>query len=86
MAGAGAATVYGERKGMVKMIGDRKYGELIGAHIVGARATELIAELVVARQLEGGYEEIARTVHPHPTFSEAVMEAGRATAGWVVQA
>ncbi len=86
MAGAGASTVYGERKGTVKMIGDRKYGELIGAHIVGARATELIAELLVAKQLEGGYEEIARTVHPHPTFSEAVMEAGRATAGWVIHA
>jgi dihydrolipoamide dehydrogenase len=86
MAGAGASTVYGERKGMIKMIGDRRYGELIGAHIVGARATESIAELVVAKQLEGGYEEIARTVHPHPTFSEAVMEAGRATAGWVIHA
>ena len=51
------------------------YGELLGAHIVGARATEMIAELVVAKQLEGGFEEVARTVHPHPTFSEAVMEA-----------
>jgi dihydrolipoamide dehydrogenase len=86
MGGVGAATVYGDRKGMVKMVGDARYGELLGASIVGARATEMIAELVAAKQLEGGFEEIARTVHPHPTFSEAVMEAGRATAGWVIHA
>jgi dihydrolipoamide dehydrogenase len=84
MGGVGAPTVYGDRKGMVKLVGDRKYGELLGAHIVGARATEMIVELVVAKELEGGYEEIARTIHPHPTFSEAVMEAGRATAGWAI--
>ena len=84
--GVGAATVYGDRKGMVKIVGDRKYGELLGAHIVGVRATEMIAELVVAKELEGGYEEIARTIHPHPTFSEAVMEGGRATAGWAIHA
>jgi dihydrolipoamide dehydrogenase len=86
MGGVGAATVYGDRKGMVKLIGDRKYGELLGAHVVGARASEMIAELVVAKQLEGGYAEVARTVHPHPTFSEAVMEAARATDGWVIHA
>ena len=86
MGGVGAATVYGDRKGMVKLIGDRKYGELLGAHIVGARASEMIAELVVAKQLEGGYAEVARTVHPHPTFSEAVMEAARAADGWVIHA
>jgi dihydrolipoamide dehydrogenase len=86
MGGVGAPTVYGDRRGMIKLVGDRKYGELLGAHIVGARATELIAELVVAKELEGGFEEIARTIHPHPTFSEAVMEAGRATAGWAIHA
>jgi len=86
MGGVGAATVYGDRKGMVKLVGDRKYGELLGAHVVGARASEMIAELVVARQLEGGYAEVARTVHPHPTFSEAVMEAARAADGWVIHA
>jgi dihydrolipoamide dehydrogenase len=86
MGGVGAATVYGDRKGMVKLVGDRKYGELLGAHVVGVRATEMIAELVVAKQLEGGYEEVARTVHPHPTFSEAVMEAARAADGWVIHA
>jgi dihydrolipoamide dehydrogenase len=86
MGGVGAAPIYGDRRGMVKMVGDARYGELLGASIVGVRAAEMIAELVVAKQLEGGYEEIARTVHPHPTFSEAVMEAGRATAGWVIHA
>jgi dihydrolipoamide dehydrogenase len=84
MGGVGAATVYGDRKGMVKIVGDARYGELIGAHVVGARAAEMIAELVVARELEGGFEEVARTVHPHPTFSEAVMEGSRATAGWAI--
>ena len=86
MGGVGAATVYGDRSGMVKIVGDARYGELLGAHIVGARATEMIAELVVAKGLEGGFEEVARTVHPHPTFSEAVMEGARATAGWVIHA
>jgi dihydrolipoamide dehydrogenase len=86
MGGVGAATVYGDRKGMVKMVGDRRYGELLGAHIVGVRATEMIAELVVAKDLEAGYEEIARMIHPHPTFSEAVMEGARATAGWAIHA
>ena len=84
MGGVGAATVYGDRKGMVKIVGDARYGELLGAHVVGARAAEMIAELVVARALEGGFEEVARTVHPHPTFSEAVMEGARATAGWAI--
>jgi dihydrolipoamide dehydrogenase len=82
MGGVGAPTVYGDRGGLVKIVGDSKYGELLGAHIVGARATDLIAELVVAKQLEAGFEEVARTVHPHPTFSEAVMEANRAAGGW----
>jgi dihydrolipoamide dehydrogenase len=86
MGGVGAATVYGDRSGMVKIVGDTRYGELLGAHVVGARATEMIAELVVAKALEGGFEEVARVVHPHPTFSEAVMEGARATAGWVIHA
>jgi dihydrolipoamide dehydrogenase len=84
MGGVGAPTVYGERGGMVKIVGESKYGELLGAHIVGPRATDLIAELVLAKQLEAGFEEVARTVHPHPTFSEAIMEANRAAAGWVI--
>ena len=69
---------------MIKIIGDKKYGELIGGHIVGARATELIQELVNAKALEGGYSEVARIIHGHPTLSEAVMEAARAADGWLI--
>jgi dihydrolipoamide dehydrogenase len=80
----GAGTVYGDRSGLVKVIGERKYGELIGGHIIGAKATELIQELVNARSLEGGFPEVARIVHGHPTLSEAVMEATRAADGWLI--
>jgi dihydrolipoamide dehydrogenase len=80
----GGGTVYGDRTGMVKLVGETKYGELLGGHIVGSRATELIQELVNVRLLEGGYPEVARIVHGHPTLSEAVMEAGRAADGWLI--
>jgi dihydrolipoamide dehydrogenase len=80
----GAGTVYGDRTGLVKIVGDKRYGELLGGHIVGAKATELIQELVNARSLEGGYPEIAHMIHGHPTMSEAVMEAARAADGWLI--
>jgi dihydrolipoamide dehydrogenase len=80
----GAGTVYGDRTGMVKIVGEKKYGELLGGHIVGAKATELIQELVNVRALEGGYHEVAHIVHGHPTLSEAVMEAARAADGWLI--
>jgi len=80
----GGGTVYGDRSGMVKVIGDRKYGEMVGGHIVGSRATELIQELVNAKGLEGGFPEVARIIHGHPTLSEAVMEAARAADGWLI--
>jgi dihydrolipoamide dehydrogenase len=80
----GGGTVYGDRTGLVKLVGERKYGELLGGHIVGSRATELIQELVNVRALEGGFTEVARIVHGHPTLSEAVMEAGRAADGWLI--
>jgi dihydrolipoamide dehydrogenase len=80
----GAGTVYGDRTGLVKIVGEQTYGELLGGHIVGSRATELIQELVNVRALEGGYAEVARIVHGHPTLSEAVMEAARDAAGWVI--
>jgi dihydrolipoamide dehydrogenase len=80
----GAGAVYGDRGGMIKVIGDTQYGELVGGHIVGTRATELIQELVNARALEGGFSEVARIVHGHPTLSEAVMEAARAADGWLI--
>ena len=80
----GGGTVYGDRTGLVKIVGERKYGELLGGHIAGSRATELIQELVNLRALEGGYPELARIIHGHPTLSEAVMEAGRAADGWLI--
>jgi dihydrolipoamide dehydrogenase len=80
----GAGAVYGDRGGMIKVVGDRRYGELVGGHIVGTRATELIQELVNAKALEGGFPEVARIVHGHPTLSEAVMEAARAADGWLI--
>jgi dihydrolipoamide dehydrogenase len=80
----GGGTVYGDRSGVVKIIGDRKYGEMVGGHIIGSRATELIQELVNAKLLEGGFPEVARIIHGHPTLSEAVMEAARAADGWLI--
>ncbi|MDO8213821.1 dihydrolipoyl dehydrogenase [Conexibacter sp. CPCC 206217] len=80
----GAGTVYGDRAGVMKIIGDKRYGELLGGHIIGAKATELIQELVNAKSLEGGYPEVARIVHGHPTLSEGVMEAARDADGWLI--
>jgi dihydrolipoamide dehydrogenase len=71
----GKSLALGETEGFVKLIFDQKHGELLGAHIVGPEATELVAELAVAKTLEGTFEEIASTIHAHPTLSEAVMEA-----------
>jgi len=71
----GKALAIGETEGQVKLIFDEKYGELLGAHIVGSEATEMIAELVTAITLETTYEELWRTMHAHPTLAEAVMEA-----------
>ncbi len=71
----GKAMAIGETEGIVKLVFDEKYGELLGAHIIGSEATELIAELVLARALESTNEELFRTMHAHPTLSEAIMEA-----------
>lgn len=71
----GKAMATGETVGSVKLIFDEKYGELLGAHIIGSEATEMIAELGVAKALETTYEEIFHTMHAHPTFSEGIMEA-----------
>ena len=80
----GGGIIYGDRGGLVKLVGESRYGELLGGHIVGTRATELIQELLNVHALEGGYAEVARTIHSHPTLSEAVMEAGRAADGWLI--
>ncbi|MFL5894183.1 MAG: dihydrolipoyl dehydrogenase [Thermoleophilaceae bacterium] len=84
MGAVGAPTVYGDRGGMIKIVGDKTYGELLGGHMVGAKAADMIEELVMAKELEGGYAEVARTIHAHPTFAEAVLEAARATDGWLI--
>ena len=65
----------GSTNGFVKIIFEEKYGELLGCHIIGAEATELIAELAMAKGLEATWQDLARTVHAHPTLSEAIMEA-----------
>jgi dihydrolipoamide dehydrogenase len=84
MGAVGAPTVYGDRSGLVKIVGDKKYGEILGGHICSVKAADLIQELVNARELEGGFHEVARTIHPHPAFAETVMEAARATDGWLI--
>lgn len=72
---SGKASAAGHKDGFVKVIYDAKYGELLGAHMIGANVTEMIAEIVVARKLETTGHEVLKSVHPHPTMSEAVMEA-----------
>ncbi|MCH9006636.1 dihydrolipoyl dehydrogenase [candidate division KSB1 bacterium] len=71
----GKSIAIGDTEGLVKLIFDEKYGELLGAHIIGSEATDMIAELGLARSLETTYTEVLKTVHAHPTLSEAVMEA-----------
>lgn len=77
----GRAKMAGETEGFVKIVADRKYDEVLGVHIIGPRATELVAEAVLALRLECTVEELVRTIHAHPTFSEAVAEAAHAAHG-----
>jgi dihydrolipoamide dehydrogenase len=81
---SGKASASGAKDGFVKLIFDTKYGELLGAHMIGANVTEMIAEIVVARKLETTAHEIIKAVHPHPTMSEAIMEAAAAAYGEVI--
>jgi dihydrolipoamide dehydrogenase len=81
---SGKASAAGHKEGFVKLIFDEKYGELLGAHMIGANVTEMIAELVVARKLETTGYEMIKSVHPHPTMSEAIMEAAAAAYGEVI--
>ena len=81
---SGKASAGGTKEGFVKVIFDAKYGELLGAHMIGANVTEMIAELVVARKLETTGHEILKAIHPHPTMSEAIMEATAAAYGEVI--
>ncbi|TXE12140.1 dihydrolipoyl dehydrogenase [Algoriphagus aquimarinus] len=75
---SGKASAAGAKDGFVKLVFDKKYGELLGAHMIGANVTEMIAEIVAIRKLETTGHEIIKTVHPHPTMSEAIMEAAAA--------
>ncbi|HEY63907.1 MAG TPA: dihydrolipoyl dehydrogenase [Caldilineae bacterium] len=80
----GKALGLGEREGFVKIVADAKYGEILGAHLIGPEVTELLPELVLARAWELTVEEIALAVHAHPTLSEALMEAAHATLGQAI--
>jgi dihydrolipoamide dehydrogenase len=81
---SGKASAAGTKDGFVKLIFDAKYGELLGGHLIGANVTEMIAEIVAVRKLEITGEELIKTVHPHPTMSEAIMEAAAAAYGEVI--
>jgi dihydrolipoamide dehydrogenase len=81
---SGKASAAGSKEGFIKVIFDAKYGEWLGAHFIGDNVTEMIAEVVVARKLETTGHEIIKAVHPHPTMSEAVMEAVAAAYGEVI--
>jgi dihydrolipoamide dehydrogenase len=81
---SGKAKAGGVPEGFVKVIFDAKYGEWLGCHMIGANVTEMIAEAVVARNLETTGMEIVKSVHPHPTMSEAIMEAAAAAYGEVI--
>jgi len=81
---SGKASASGQKEGFVKLIFDAKYGELLGAHMIGGNVTEMIAELVVAKKLEITGHELIKSIHPHPTMSEAIMEAAAAAYGEVI--
>ena len=86
LGGVGASAVYDDRDGVVKLVVDGEFGEILGAHVVGNRACDMIAELVDTIALEGGYQELARIIHAHPTISEAVLEGARAVDTWATHA
>jgi dihydrolipoamide dehydrogenase len=81
---SGKANAAGHKNGFIKLIFDAKYGELLGGHLIGDNVTEMIAEIVVARKLETTGQEIIRSIHPHPTMSEAIMEAAAAAYNEVI--
>ncbi len=81
---SGKAAAGGDKSGFVKLIFDEQYGELLGAHMVGNNVTEMIAEIVAIRKLETTGHELIKTVHPHPTMSEAIMEAAAEAYGEVI--
>ena len=83
-AASGKASILGKPEGFVKVVRETRYDELLGVHIIGAHATDLIAEACVALQIESTTEEVFRTMHAHPTLSEALAEAALAATGRAV--
>ena len=77
----GRAKIAGESEGFVKIVAEKKNDELLGIHMIGPRATELVGEATVALRLEGTLDELVRTIHAHPTFAEAIAEAAHAAQG-----
>jgi len=85
-AGNSKATILGNHDGFVKVVSDQKYGEILGVHILGPQATELIAEAVVVLELEGTVEELMFTIHAHPTLAESLLDAYGAVEGMAINA
>ena len=81
---SGKASAAGQKDGFVKLVFEAKYGELLGAHLIGANVTEMIAEIVLGKKLETTGHELIKSIHPHPTMSEAIMEAAAAAYGEVI--
>jgi dihydrolipoamide dehydrogenase len=82
----GRARIAGEIEGFVKIVFDKKYDEILGVHMIGPRSTELVAEATLALRLECTVKELVRTIHAHPTMSEAVAEAAHAAHGGAIHA
>ena len=80
-AASGMAAILGERTGLIKIVTDTRYGQILGVHIVGPRAADLIAEAALVMKMEGTPQEIGSTIHPHPTLAEALMEAALDVSG-----
>jgi dihydrolipoamide dehydrogenase len=78
------ADILGVRSGFVKIVTDQTYGEILGVHMIGPRVTEMIAEAVLAMRLEATAEDLAHAIHPHPTLTEAIMEAAHAAHDWAI--
>ena len=85
-AGNSKATIVGSHDGFVKVVSDAKYGEILGVHIIGPQATELIAEAVAVLELEGTVEEMMFTIHAHPTLAESLLDAYGAVEGMAINA
>jgi len=85
-AGNSKATIMGSHDGFVKIVADQKYGEILGVHIIGPQATEIIAEAVTVMELEGTVEEMMFAIHTHPTLSEAMLDGYAAVEGLAINA